>query len=73
MLCYVQVPKPPVVFCIRRSHVLFGKRAISNLRGAASPLNFTAGCAKKPLFKPKESICLKSIYVTANQKKERKI
>lgn len=33
--------------------VLLGKRAISNLKGAASPLNFTAGCAKKPMFKLK--------------------
>lgn len=54
-------------------NVLLGKRAISNLRGTASPLKFTAGCAKKPMFKPKISICLKSVYVTGEEKKERKM
>lgn len=49
--------------------VLLRKRAISNLRGAASPLNFTAGCAERPMFKPKTSTSLKNVYVTASKKK----
>lgn len=54
-------------------NVFLGKRAISNLRGTASPLSFTAGCTRKPMFKPEISICLKSGYVTANERKERKM
>lgn len=52
-------------------NVLLGKRAISNLRGTTSPLNFTAGYARMPMFKPKISTCLKGLYVIANKKKRK--
>lgn len=66
------MPKPPAVVCIHRSQCTPWKVGNFNLRETASPLNFAAGCAKKPMFKAKISIRLKSVYVAGNNKKEEK-